>query len=113
MRSLERGSAVPFAVACLGMLLLVGAGLGVTGALVVGHRTAQDAADLAALAGAAAVAHGRDPCDAAGRIAADNGAALDGCHTDGAEVRVSVVVIGPHWLGSREDLRAEARAGPT
>lgn len=108
----ERGSAVPFAVACLGMVLLLGAALGVTGALVAGHRTAQAAADLAALAGATALAGGGDGCGAADRIAAANGAALSGCSVAGADVRVTVVVTGPRWLGSHGDLAAEARAGP-
>ena len=43
------------------LLLFVGAALGVVGALVRAHRVAQSAADLAALAGAAALARG-DGC---------------------------------------------------
>ncbi|SFC17552.1 helicase/secretion neighborhood TadE-like protein [Nocardioides terrae] len=108
----ERGSAVPFAVACLGLVLLLGAALGAAGAMVADHRRAQGAADLAALAGAADVAHGGAGCAAAGRIASDNGAALSDCRVEGAEVRVSVVVTGPRWLGDSGDLMAEARAGP-
>ena len=46
----DRGSAVPFAVACLGLVLLLGAALGVAAAMVADHRAAQSAADLAALA---------------------------------------------------------------
>jgi secretion/DNA translocation related TadE-like protein len=103
---------VPFAVACLGLLVLLGAALGVTGALVVDHRIAQDAADLAALAGAAAYADGREGCAAASRIAADNGAALADCSVASEEVDVAVLVEGPRWLRSWRDLRAEARAGP-
>jgi uncharacterized membrane protein len=52
-------------VACLSLLLLVGAGLGVVAAMVRDHRVAQSAADLAALAGASALQRGDDPCAAA------------------------------------------------
>lgn len=108
----DRGSAVPFAVACLGLVLLLGVALGVAAAMVADHRTAQSAADLAALAGASAVADGGDGCVAAGSIAAGNGATLSDCRVEGADVRVTVVVGGPRWLGGRGDLRAQARAGP-
>lgn len=108
----ERGSAVPFAVACLGPLLLLGAALGVAAAMVADHRSAQSAADLAALAGAAALADGGDACAAAGLIAEANAVAVAECRIDGAEVRVTVVVEGPRWLGAHGDLRARARAGP-
>ena len=50
-----RGSATPFAIACLGLLVLLAAALGVTAAMVRAHRQAQAAADLAALAAARAV----------------------------------------------------------
>jgi len=108
----ERGSAVPFAVACLGLLVLLGGALAVTGAMVVDHRTAQAAADLAALAGAAAAARGEDGCGAASHVAAGNGASLSSCRLEGADVLVRVVVDGPRWLGASGDLEAEARAGP-
>jgi secretion/DNA translocation related TadE-like protein len=103
---------VPFAVACLGAVLLLGAALGVAAAMVSDHRTAQAAADLAALAGASAVADGQDGCAEAGRIAAGNGASLSGCSVLGREVRVAVVVSGPRWLGAHADLMAQSRAGP-
>lgn len=108
----DRGSFVPFAVACLGLLVLVGAALAVVGALVVDHRRAQSAADLGALAGAAASARGEDGCAAAGRTAAANGARVLSCGVMAGGLRVTVVVPGPRWLGSVGDLRAEARAGP-
>ena len=109
----ERGAATVLALAFLGVLLLIGAALGVVAGLVVAHRTAQGAADLAALAGAGAVADGLDPCPAAGRVAAANGARLDACTVAGREVTVTVTVAGPRWLGQTEDLTARARAGPT
>lgn len=111
-RGRQRGSAVPFAVACLGLLLAVGAGLGVVGALVAGHRSAQAAADLAALAGAGASSRGEDGCAAAAATALRNGAALVACELHGDGVRVLVGVEGPWWSGWHGDLQAEARGGP-
>jgi secretion/DNA translocation related TadE-like protein len=108
----ERGSATLFAVAVVGVLVLVGAALGVAGAMVHAHRVAQSAADLAALAGARSRARGGDGCAAAATIAAANGARVDSCVTDGFDVRVQVTVPGPRWLGQRHDLSAQARAGP-
>ena len=108
----DRGSAIPFVVAALGMLLLVGSALGVVGALFERHRTAQSAADLGALAAASAVQRGDDGCAAAADIVAANGAALVACETSCDDVVLSVRVSGPRWLGQRGDLVATARAGP-
>jgi len=108
----ERGAVTPFLVACVGVLVLLGAALGVVAAMVVAHRTAQSAADLAALAGARSLADAGPGCDEADRVAAANDARLLGCTVEGRDVRVRVEVTGPHWLGQRADLVAEARAGP-
>ncbi len=108
----ERGSATPFTIACLGLLLVLGAALGVVAAMVHAHRQAQAAADLAALAGATAAAHGGSACPAAGTVAAANAARLLTCGVTGREVTVRVEVPGPHWLGQAADLEAQARAGP-
>jgi secretion/DNA translocation related TadE-like protein len=108
----ERGAATVLVLAFLGLLLFVGAALGVVGALVRAHRSAQSAADLAALAGASALARGDDPCAAAASVASANGATAVGCAPDGLEVRITVEVAGPRWLGQTSDLTAEARAGP-
>lgn len=108
----ERGAITVFAVACLAVLLLLGAALGVVAAMVRAHRAAQSAADLGALAAASALVRGRDPCGAAGGIAAANGAELLTCEIRGRAVRVTVEVAGPRWLGQTGDLTAEARAGP-
>ena len=89
-----------------------GAALGVVGAMVKAHRVAQAAADLSALAGASALADGKDACAAAARVATANGASVTDCAPDGLEVRVTVEVDGPRWLGQTADLVAEARAGP-
>jgi secretion/DNA translocation related TadE-like protein len=108
----ERGSATPFAVACLGVLVLLAAALGVVAAMIHAQRQAQSAADLAALAAARALGHGADGCAEGGRIATANGARLLACDVDGREVRLRVEVAGPRWLGQTADLGAEARAGP-
>ena len=111
-RSEQRGSATLFAVALIGVLVLLGAALGVAGAMVHAHRVAQSAADLAALAGAQAQGRGADGCAAAAAVAAANGATVDGCLVDGLDVRLQVTVTGPRWLGQHHDLSAQARAGP-
>jgi secretion/DNA translocation related TadE-like protein len=108
----ERGSATLFAVACLAVLVLVAAALGVVAAMVRAHRIAQSAADLAALAVADAVRSGRDPCAAGRSVAEANRALLVSCDLDGADALVTVTVAGPHWLGQVADLSARARAGP-
>jgi secretion/DNA translocation related TadE-like protein len=99
-------------VAILGFLLLVTAALGVVAAIIVAHRRAQSAADLAALAGAAALQRAGDACDEAGAVAAANGAQLSACQAAGQDVVVTVRVDGPHWLGQHGSLSAMARAGP-
>lgn len=80
--------------------------------MVRAHRSAQAAADLAALAAADALGSGRDPCAAGAAVAAANGARLTACRPDGRVVTVVATVSGPHWLGQVADLAAEARAGP-
>lgn len=108
----DRGAATVLTVAVLGLLLFVGAALAVVGAMVAAHRQAQAAADLAALAGARTLADGGDACGAAATVAAANGADLTGCVVADRDVRTTVVVAGPRWLGQTGDLAAEARAGP-
>jgi len=108
----QTGAASLFAVACLSVLLLLGAALGVVAAMFTAHRSAQAAADLSAIAGASAAAEGGDACGSAARIASANGAALDSCAVSGREVAVTVAVSGPRWLGQSGDMFAEARAGP-
>ena len=106
----DRGSVSLVVVACVGVLLLLGAALGVVGAMVRAHRQAQSAADLAALAVASGLGRGGDPCAAGAGIATANDARLVACEVDGREARVRVEVTGPHWLGQEADLAAEARA---
>ncbi|MGZ4447919.1 MAG: Rv3654c family TadE-like protein [Nocardioides sp.] len=108
----DTGSVTLVAVACAGVLLVLGAALGVAAAMVAAHRAAQAAADLSALAAAQALGRGVDPCGVAGAVATANGARLSVCDVAGRDVRVRVTVPGPHWLGQEADLGGEARAGP-
>ncbi len=104
-------STVLAAIVC-GVLVALGGGLGALAAVVVDLRTAQAAADLAALAGAGALARGQDACAAAAAVARANDATATSCATAGREVRLEVRVAGPHWWGLVADPTAEARAGP-
>ncbi len=108
----DRGAASLLVATCVAVLLTIGAALGVVAALVRSHRSAQSAADLAALAGAAAWQRGVDACPAASRIAEANRAELVVCRREGEDVLVRVVLTGPRWLGQGADLVGEARAGP-
>ncbi len=102
----DSGAATVLVLACV---LAVGA----TGALWLrvadaglSRQRAETAADLAALAGAAAARSlAADPCVAAAEIAERNGANLESCVTSGGEIAVSVEVSGV------TSARAQARAG--
>lgn len=107
----QRGAATILVIALAGVLLMIGAGLGVVAAMVADHRRAQSAADLAALAGAGAVLGG-DPCAEAATIAGHNGATVTSCAVQGRDVVVEVMVEGSRWLWQTGDLVARARAGP-
>lgn len=108
----DRGSASVMLLTFVATLLFVGAALGVVTALVRAHRTAQSAADLAALAGAQSLVGGEDGCVAAAGVARRNGTSLTTCEVTGSEVSVTVTAAGPRWLGQTADLTAQARAGP-
>lgn len=108
----QRGAATILVVSMAGLLLFVGVGLASAAALVVDHRRAQSAADLAALAGAGALGEGADGCAAAGVVADRNGAAVVKCAQSGRTVQVEVLVDGPVLLGRSTSLDASARAGP-
>ena len=99
-------------LAMAGVLCFVAVALGVVAGAVRAQRSAQSAADLSAVAAAAALGHGRDGCASARTVAIANGATLAVCTVRGDEVRVAVHVSGPRWPGRRMVLTAEARAGP-
>lgn len=100
------------ACVCASILLTVGVGLGAVGGLLRAHRSAQAAADLAALAGAQTQQQGGPACTTAADLARANGATLVECQLIGDVVTVEVQTSGPHWLGLDADPTARARAGP-
>lgn len=107
----QSGAATILAVAMMGFLVTVTvAATGVVG-VVAAHRRAQSAADLAALAGAAALQDGGDACRQAGFVATRNGATLRQCEVD--DWTVAVVVSRELRLPSSSmELAARGRAGP-
>jgi secretion/DNA translocation related TadE-like protein len=110
-RADEAGAGTVLAVAMMGVLVtFTVAASGVVG-VVAGHRRAQSAADLAALAGAGALQEGGDACQHAGAIARRNGARLRGCEVDGWNVAVTVAAT-VRLPGSPIELEARGRAGP-
>lgn len=108
----ESGAATLLVVAFVGVMLLLGAALGFVAGMVIAHRQAQAAADLAALAAAEALAAGRDGCAVGAATAGANEGRLVACTVEGAVVTVEVAVTGPRWQQWSYDLTAEARAGP-
>lgn len=107
----EHGVAVVVALGLIAVLVFVAAVSVGTVGIVLAHRRAQAAADLAALAGAAALQRGEDPCLAAARIARRQDSALDDCLVEGQTLAVTATVALPPALGGRL-VRARARAGP-
>jgi secretion/DNA translocation related TadE-like protein len=96
-------------VVILGTVTLV---LGHVGAALVERLQAQSAADLAALAGAAALRRGEDACAGAAAIAADNGAELVDCVVTGQRVTLRVRAIVELPVLGPLPVTARARAGP-
>jgi secretion/DNA translocation related TadE-like protein len=107
----EHGAAVVVALGLVSVLLFVAVVCVGTVALVLAHRRAQVAADLASLAGAAALQRGAEPCAAAVGIAARHDAIVTRCVVDGPSVAVSTGVDLPAALGGGR-VPARARAGP-
>ena len=108
----EGGSASVLVVALTGVVLLLGLAGAFLTATGSAHRRVQAAADLAALAGAAAHQRGDDACAASGLVADDNGADSTTCHLEGDDVVVEVSLVGPEFLGHSWELVGRARAGP-
>ena len=107
----ESGVAVVVAISLVAVLVFVAAISAGTVGVVLAHRRAQAAADLAALAAAATLQRGGDPCAAASRIAGRHDAAVTRCTVDAPSVVVATAVELPAALGGRE-VAARARAGP-
>jgi secretion/DNA translocation related TadE-like protein len=100
-------------VLCAGLVIvLIAAGIAVTGAAVVARHRAQAAADLAALAGAMRAWDGESAaCERAADVGTANDARLVACRLDGFDVIVTVEVA-PSLLGHAGVARVSARAGP-
>ena len=107
----EQGAGTVLAVTMIGVIVSVTVGTSGAVGVVAGHRRAQSAADLSALAGATTLQNGGDACARAGVIAGRNGADLHRCQVDGTEV-VVVVARSVRLPGLPIDLKARARAGP-
>ena len=107
----DQGAAVVVALGLVAVLVFVAAVCVGTVAIVLAHRRAQTAADLASLAGAGALQVGGDACAAASRIAARHAAMVTRCLIDGPTVLVATSVALPAVLGGA-DVPARARAGP-
>lgn len=111
-RSSQRGSATVLALPLLGAVTVAAVLLAFAGGAVATRRHVASAADLAALAGAAAIQHGRAGCAAAAAVAARNHAELSACSVEGSQVRVVVRAETAPLLGRGLTLSARARAGP-
>lgn len=109
----DRGSATVLAMGIIAVLLsLTAAGLVLASAMIASHR-ARTGADLAALAGAAAVIRGEPAAAACGQareVAQLNGGQLTRCAVSGSAVELVVEVrAGVHRAGTAV---ARGRAGP-
>jgi secretion/DNA translocation related TadE-like protein len=111
-RASERGSASVLALPLLGALAVTTVLLGLVAGAVVAQRQAAAAADLAALAGAAALQAGGDGCAEAAAVTVRNGAEVVSCLVAGAELRVTVRAETAALFGRSLTVSARARAGP-
>ena len=109
----ETGTATVLVLPLVGVLATVTLLVAVVAGALVAVRRAQSAADLAALAGAAAAARGHDACEAARRVAAHNGVRVEACQEVGSDVLLRVVSRGPTLMGRTVTVREQARAGPS
>ena len=108
----ERGAATILVVAVGSLLLVVGMAVAGVTSVVVAHREAQSAADLAALAGAQAEVRGEAGCAVSGAVARSNRARLTGCAVLDSDLVVQVSRTIRPGFGLQFDLEASARAGP-
>ena len=108
----DRGFATVVAAGVIGIVGLLLGALLVLGAAVATRHRAENAADLAALAGAADAAGGREPaCVRARDVAERNGATLSGCTWIGWDLQVDVArTCG--CLPVADVTTVRARAGP-
>jgi secretion/DNA translocation related TadE-like protein len=111
-RRTEHGSATIWALGWMGVSAALAAVVTI-GALVTARQHQVDgAADLAAIAAAAAIQRDAAPCPAARVAAAANQATLVACSADGQRVDVRTRAIAVLPFGLRVTLVGHARAGP-
>lgn len=108
----DAGMATVLAVTAVGLICVLAVALVQVGLVVVAKHRAQAAADLAALAGSAAILRGDDGCAVARSVAAKNGAHLVRCRTDLAVVTVSAERPADLLARFRFRASADARAAP-
>lgn len=78
-RPVDRGSACIWVLTASSVLIAVALLATTRGGAVLARHRAESAADAAALAAAAQIGVGRDPCEAAGRLATANHARVSSC----------------------------------
>ena len=91
----ERGAAIVWALALVAVIAVFGLAASAVALRVAARQQAAAAADLAALAGAAAP---DDQCAVAAHLADANGATLVDCRTDGTDLVVTVNAEAPNAL---------------
>lgn len=112
----ERGAGTVLTAGVAMVLLTVATAACVLAGWLAQVTATQDAADLAALAGASAMAEGLDACEAADGAARANGATITRCRAEGdrrsfvLEVRVRAP-LQPTLPGLPEEVVREAFAG--
>jgi len=111
-RRAESGAGTVLGLSMAGVVLFVAMAVVGATAVVTAHRSAQSAADLAALAGATALQRGEDACGQARHVARANRATLRGCAVEGWTVTVTVTAPSAEILGRRMEQAARGRAGP-
>ncbi len=111
-RTSETGSATVLVVPLLGVLAMATVLLAVVAGAMVAQRRVASAADLAALAGAAALQRGADGCAEAAVVSRRNGGEMITCRASEEAVQLTVRVELPVQLGRSLTVSAQARAGP-
>lgn len=109
----QRGSGTVLLLGVVAVVLMLGVALSTLASAQVARARAQSAADLAALAGAAALRDasfggGDDPCAVAAEVVRRNGARLASCDDEG----VGVLEVGASRSTAWGTAVATARAGP-
>jgi secretion/DNA translocation related TadE-like protein len=111
-RAAERGSAALLAVVLVAVLTLVAVLATVLAGAVADSRRVAAAADLGALAGAAAAQQGEATCPRAAAIVALNRARMVSCTVHGGVVEVRASRPTHRVLGLGLTVSSRARAGP-